>query len=155
MGPNMKQFHQAIIEACARTDRLTDWTLSYMPWIHLGGAGNNWETFANSKVWSVLHIEWTKYMPNVPSFLELLKISASWVEQVPFLSIWDFILTQIPIYIGKGTACTFFCQLLILYNQNKIFMAAIKQRHVITLKGTVSLVQPFLTIIRFATNIDA
>ena len=33
------------MEECARMARLTDWALSYMPWFHLGGAGNKFNPF--------------------------------------------------------------------------------------------------------------
>ena len=41
MVPNMNKIHPAIMEECVRTDWQMDWTLSYIPWFHLGGVGNN------------------------------------------------------------------------------------------------------------------
>ena len=85
------------------------------------------------KAWSVLNKESTQSVPNFTSFLKVLKefhflkgASIIYLNLAPTI-------TQVSKYIGKST-CTFYAirqhkmLLLILYNPNKMFMAAILKK---------------------------
>ena len=82
---------------------------------------------------SVLSKESTQSVPNFTSFKKLIKEFRFQKESVSFLSILAPTIAQVPKYIGK-TTFTFYAisqhkmYLLILYNQNNIFMAAILKK---------------------------